>query len=207
MGQTNNEPPEETGEIQGSAHGQTTQLMGKATSEATPGTTAPQQQQRKNVWYDSDSSSDDGDGDREADQRGGPDSDDDSDDSDSHGGDGSGHIHGHAGGLDEEDGGSAEQQRQHEDIECDRVAPLYLSECVEQLYADDRTKSRAALRVIPSFVRAKPGNLGLVAGALMKSLLQLSNRFGMDDFDELRMAALISVTVASPIQAVALLRR
>lgn len=79
----------------------------------------------------------------------------------------------------------------------------YLRVCLEQLLVPDKDqdahdKQLSALLSIPRIVRTSPVDAGDVCGPLIKELLRVNNSYNVEDFDELRSAAVQALLVAYP---------
>ena len=87
------------------------------------------------------------------------------------------------------------------------MGPVYLRDCLNCLHEGrkDAEKQSQGLRAAASLVRAKPADLGDVAGPLMSALLHAHDEFNFANFSELRHAGVVALMVcagASVVEAV-----
>ena len=79
--------------------------------------------------------------------------------------------------------------------------PRYISQCIDGLLASDDPKRHiAALRVLTKVVNSDQDNLHHQCVQLVTILLHLQDKYSLVDYNELRFAAMVEVTVRCPIQ-------
>ena len=85
----------------------------------------------------------------------------------------------------------------------------YLISCLEmlQLSTEAHDKHKSALVSIPSIVDNNPADLHDLSGPLTAELLRLTNLFNIDNFDDLRNSAILSLLVKSPIDTIPVITR
>jgi telomere length regulation protein len=79
--------------------------------------------------------------------------------------------------------------------------PRYISQCIDGLLASDDPKRHiASLRVLTKVVNSDRDNLHHQCVQLVTILLHLQDKYSLVDYNELRFAAMVEVTVRCPIQ-------
>ena len=79
--------------------------------------------------------------------------------------------------------------------------PKYISQCIEGLLASDDPKRHiASLRVLTKVVKSDEDNLHHQCVQLVMILLHLQDKYSLEDYIQLRFAAMVEVTVRCPIQ-------
>ena len=78
--------------------------------------------------------------------------------------------------------------------------PSYVRDALKGLHAkDDSAKVEVCFRSLAKLVRAKPADLPEIAVQIARALLHLTNEYALEDFDVVRMDALVAVTAACPV--------
>lgn len=139
------------------------------------------------------------------------DSDDDEDDDDDDGPDGR-QIKGDASATEDDDSSTMYDDElvpySLEDEEEDLVEttkPLHLLQALELLRtgeSDEHAYSHheTAIRALPELIRKRPDDLPDVAISLLLQVLRMENKFGMEEFLQLRQQSLVALTVEQPIE-------
>ena len=89
------------------------------------------------------------------------------------------------------------------------VKSSYLRSCLEmlQLSTEAHDKHKSALISIPTIIQNNPVDLHDISGPLVSELLRLNNAFNMDNFDDLRNNAILSLLVKSPVITIPVVTR
>jgi hypothetical protein len=89
------------------------------------------------------------------------------------------------------------------------VKTSYLRSCLEmlQLSTEAYDKHKSALISIPTIVQNRPADLHDISGPLVSELLRLTNAFNIDNFDDLRNNAILSLLVKSPVITIPVVTR
>ncbi|XP_069590544.1 telomere length regulation protein TEL2 homolog isoform X1 [Ranitomeya imitator] len=77
--------------------------------------------------------------------------------------------------------------------------PAYIRDCMEVLLSEDLEKLEVTMASISSLIRSNPSATKEVSTELVKILLHLDDRPGVENFPQLRYAAMVSVAVIDPV--------
>ncbi|XP_069840239.1 telomere length regulation protein TEL2 homolog [Dendropsophus ebraccatus] len=77
--------------------------------------------------------------------------------------------------------------------------PAYIRDCIEVLLSDDVEKLEVTMTSLSSVIRSNPSATKEVSTELVKILLHLDERPGVENFTQLRYAAMVSATVTDPV--------
>ncbi|XP_056390382.1 telomere length regulation protein TEL2 homolog [Hyla sarda] len=77
--------------------------------------------------------------------------------------------------------------------------PAYIRDCLEALLSNDVEKLEGTMTSLSSLIRSNPSATKEVSAELVKILLHLEDCPGVENFTQLRYAAMVSVTVIDPI--------
>ncbi|XP_073409663.1 telomere length regulation protein TEL2 homolog [Dendrobates tinctorius] len=77
--------------------------------------------------------------------------------------------------------------------------PAYIRDCMEVLLSEDVEKLAVTMASVSLLIRSNPSATKEVSTELVKILLHLNDRPGVEHFQQLRYAAMVSVTVMDPV--------
>jgi hypothetical protein len=88
--------------------------------------------------------------------------------------------------------------------------PVYLRECLELLYTPENhdlaaSRHETSLKHLEELVRSRPHDLADVAIPLVRQLLHMDNKFGMEDFEKIVHGSLVSIIVGENTTALVIL--